>query len=70
MTATDNPKILSSTAIATTAMIVPTDRGARADTDRPLRAPDPPNTMPVALSHISETATRVCSHKLNGPKSP
>jgi hypothetical protein len=42
MTATDNPKILSSTAIATTAMIMPTDRGARADTDPPLRAPDPP----------------------------
>jgi hypothetical protein len=42
MTATDNPKIGSSTAIATTAMIMPTDRGARADTDPPLRTPDPP----------------------------
>jgi hypothetical protein len=29
MTATDNPKIGSSTTIATTAMIMPTDRGGR-----------------------------------------
>lgn len=42
MTATDNPKIGSSTAIATTAMIMPTDRGAWADTDPPVRTPDPP----------------------------
>jgi hypothetical protein len=42
MTATDNPKIGSSTAIATTAMIMPTDRGARAHTDPPLRTPYPP----------------------------
>jgi len=42
MTATDNPKIGSSIAIATTAMIMPTDRGAGADTDPPLRAADPP----------------------------
>jgi hypothetical protein len=41
MTATDNPKIGSSTAIATTAMIMPTGRGARTDTDPPLRTPDP-----------------------------
>src|SRR5262249_27771407 len=38
----DNPKIGSSTAIATTAMIMPTDRGARADADPPLRTPHPP----------------------------
>jgi hypothetical protein len=42
MTATDNPEIGSSTAIATTAMIMPTDRSARADTDPPLRTPNPP----------------------------
>ena len=58
MTATDNPKIGGSTAIATTAMIMPTDRGARADANPPVRAPDPPRHVPVAFNQISQTTTR------------
>ena len=68
MTATDNPKIGSSTAIATTAMIVPTVARGRTPI-RPFGRRIHHDTMPVALSDISETAT-VFSHKLNGPKSP
>jgi hypothetical protein len=73
MTTTDNPKIGSSTAVATTVLIMPTDHGAwRAGgiPIQPLGRRIHHDTMPVALSHISETANSVFSHRLTGPKSP
>jgi hypothetical protein len=49
MTAIDNPKIGSSTAVATTAMITPTDRGTRRTPIRPFRCRAHRDTVPVAL---------------------
>jgi hypothetical protein len=50
MTAIDNPKIGSSTAVATTAMITPTDRGTRRTPIRPFRCRAHRDMVPVALS--------------------